>query len=409
MQSIIPLKGVVQHYDWGGSDFIAQLLSQSNPTKRPHAELWMGTHKNGTATALLAQQEISLKKLIEASPETILGKEVASYFDGQLPFLFKILDVKKMLSIQAHPTKSNALEGFRLENEKGVPLDAKHRNYKDDNHKPEVMVALTDFWLLHGFRREGAIAKVLVEVPEFSALQSHFEGENIKALYQFIMEMPQAQVDELLHPLQERLKMQAQDGPLAKSSPDYWAWQAFQDYTRDGHYDRGIFSIYLFNLVFIPKGQGIFQAAGIPHAYLEGVNVELMANSDNVFRGGLTPKHVDVPELMQHLVFDPIDPVIFQGEKQNEVETYFPTPAPDFALWQMAFNATNRSLEKEAQDTAFIYIVMEGQIAVRTGDAEWHAKQGEIFMIPAGQAINIKSNGDSLLFGARAGAVPSNM
>lgn len=405
MQSIIPLKGAVQHYDWGGSDFIAQLLSQSNPAQRPFAELWMGTHKNGTATALLAQQEVSLKKLIEQSPEAILGPEVAAYFEGRLPFLFKILDVRKMLSIQAHPTKSSALEGFRLENEKGVPLDAKHRNYKDDNHKPEVMVALTDFWLLHGFRSEEVIAEVLAEVVEFNSLRPHFEERNIKALYQFVMEMPQAEVDQVLHPLRERLEKQALDSPLAKSSPDYWALQAFQDYTREGHYDRGIFSIYFFNLVFIPKGQGIFQAAGIPHAYLEGVNVELMANSDNVFRGGLTPKHVDVPELMQHLVFDPIDPAVFQGVQQNEIETYFPTPAPDFALWQLAFNEANGALAKEAQDTAFIYIVMEGQIAVRANEAELQAKQGDIFMIPAGQTIEIKSVGDSLLFGARAGVI----
>ena len=406
MQPIIPLKGTVQHYDWGGSDFIALLLSQSNPEQRPFAELWMGTHKNGTATALLAQQEISLKKLIEQSPETILGPEVTAYFEGRLPFLFKILDVRKMLSIQAHPTKSSALEGFRLENEKGVPLDAKHRNYKDDNHKPEVMVALTDFWLLHGFRSEEAIAEVLAEVAEFKPLRPHFEERNIKALYQFVMEMPQAQVDQILHPLRERLEKQTLEGPLAKSSPDYWALQGFQDYTRDGHYDRGIFSIYLFNLVFIPKGQGIFQAAGIPHAYLEGVNVELMANSDNVFRGGLTPKHIDVPGLMQHLVFDPIDPAVFQGEQQNEIETYFPTPAPDFALWKFAFNEANGLLAKEAQDTAFIYIVMKGQIVVSAGEAELAAKQGDIFMIPAGQTIEIKSSGDSLLFGARAGEIP---
>lgn len=404
MQPIIPLKGIVQHYDWGGFDFIPQLLSQSNINHQAFAELWMGTHKNGTAIALLSDGDLSLKTLIDQNPEAILGKSVSERFQGQLPFLFKILDVRKMLSIQTHPTKANAEQGFRFENEQGIPLNAPDRNYKDDNHKPEVMVALTDFWLLHGFKSATAIASILGHTPEFAPLVPAFSEKNTKQLYQKIMEMPQTMVDQLLQPLKERLELTEKKSALEKSSPDYWANLAFKDYTRDGHYDRGIFSIYLFNLVFIPTGQGIFQDAGIPHAYLEGVNVELMANSDNVFRGGLTPKHVDVPELLKHLVFDAVIPQILQGEKQNEVETYFPTPAADFALFQLQFEK-GQQLEKPAQETAFIYIVLQGAVHLSSNNQRIIFQQGDSFLVPAAHAIKMTSPDKALLFGASAGKI----
>ncbi|MBX2874957.1 MAG: mannose-6-phosphate isomerase, class I [Saprospiraceae bacterium] len=403
MQAIIPLNGVVQHYDWGGFHFLPQLLSTPNAENQPFAELWMGTHKKGTATARLAEGELSLAELINQDPVQVLGKEVATYFKGRLPFLFKILDVRKMLSIQAHPTKQSAEVGYQQENEKGIALDAFHRNYRDDNHKPEVMVALTDFWLLHGFQSQEAIAVILKENPAFQPLQAVFADQDIKVLYQHIMELPQDTVDEILAPLKEHLDAKAAKGALEKSSPDYWAKLAFEDYTRDGHYDRGIFSIYLFNLVFIPKGKGIFQDAGVPHAYLEGVNVELMANSDNVFRGGLTPKHIDVPELLKHLVFTPVVPKVLDGEKKNPIVTSFATPAPDFALSRLHFTSDHRSLKEEAATTATIYIVMDGTVEVASQGKKINFQKGAVFLIPAQQSIDIQSEGEGLLFAAKAG------
>lgn len=403
MQAIIPLHGVVQHYDWGGFHFLPHLLSTSNPENKPFAELWMGTHKKGTASALLPQETLSLSELIERDPVQVLGQKVATHFNGRLPFLFKILDVRKMLSIQAHPTKKSAEIGYQQENERGIALDAFHRNYRDDNHKPEVMVALTDFWLLHGFRSQEAIASTLQEIPAFQSLQAIYAQKDIKRLYQHIMELPQDSVDEILAPLKEQLDEKTAKGTLDKSSPDYWAKLAFEDYTRDGHYDRGIFSIYLFNLVFIPKGKGIFQDAGVPHAYLEGVNVELMANSDNVFRGGLTPKHIDVPELLKHLVFTPVVPKVLDGEKKNPIVTSFDTPAPDFALYQLTFTEDQTVLKGEPASTATIYIVMEGAVQVTAEEKNFNFGQGAIFLVPAGQSIDIQSQSDAVLFAAKAG------
>ncbi|GJM34984.1 MAG: mannose-6-phosphate isomerase [Saprospiraceae bacterium] len=374
MISIWPLKGKIQHYAWGGKQFIPELLGLQNTDGAPYAELWMGAHPKDPSTVKVAEAWHDLPDLIEDQPVAILGFRTAHAFANQLPYLFKILDVQSMLSIQAHPTKSEAEKGFARENDAGIPIDAAHRNYKDDNHKPEVMVALTEFWLLHGFKSRNAIAKTLDEMPELAPLSSHL-SDGISNLYRYVMEMPQEEVDTMLQPLYTRLSKQSD---LSKGQADYWAAKAFEEYTRDGHYDRGIFSIYLFNLVHLQAGEGIFQDAGIPHAYLEGVNVELMANSDNVFRGGLTPKHVDVPELMQHLVFDAVTPNVLSGTALSEAEVAYSTPASDFELRRIQLKPGQQFPCQPAEGPR-IFIVAEGWVVTGTGQ---RFVRGQSFFIP---------------------------
>lgn len=363
--NLIPLQGVVQDYAWGGYHFIPELKGEKNTNDQPQAELWMGAHDRGPAQLQLNGHPQRLDEWIATDPERILGQKTAQHFQNSLPFLFKILDVRKMLSIQAHPTKAAAVAGFQRENEKGIPLNARHRNYKDDNHKPEIMVALTDFWLLHGFRIAEDIAEVLEQVPEFNNFRTIFASKGIRGLYQHLMELPQNDVDRVLAPMAARLEADLSADVLDRSQPEYWAAHAFLDYTRDGHYDRGIFSIYLFNLVHLKIGEGIFQDANIPHAYLEGVNVELMANSDNVFRGGLTAKHVDVGELMQHLSFDPVIPQPLRGENGAAHEKVFKTPAPDFELSRIQLSSSDTYSKK--QEGPAIFIVMSGRIDSEIG------------------------------------------
>ena len=149
---VVRLQGVVQHYDWGGHRFIPDLLGVENATRRPFAELWMGAHAKAPSLVETAEGDEPLDAWIAKDPKTVLGPAANTRFGGRLPYLFKILDVHKMLSIQAHPTLVQARTGFERENEQGIRLDAGHRNYKDDNHKPEVGIALTEFWMLHGFR-----------------------------------------------------------------------------------------------------------------------------------------------------------------------------------------------------------------------------------------------------------------
>lgn len=391
INSILPLAGAVQHYDWGGQHFIPELIHVKNTDNQPFAELWMGAHPSAPAHIRSLESNPPLDQYIANQPAEILSEKVATQFQNRLPYLFKVLDVDKMLSIQAHPSKKQAEAGFQRENELGISLKATHRNYKDDNHKPELMVALTDFWLLHGFKSLAAIRATLTQVPEFKYLIPLLERAEIYELYKHIMEMPQAQVNEYLRPLQHRLQKEKP----AKEMPDYWAKQAFTDHPpQDGNYDRGIFSIYLFNLLHLQVGEAIFQAAGVPHAYLEGVNVELMANSDNVFRGGLTSKHVDVQELLSSLVFDPIDPQVITGRSISATETIFETPAPDFELRKIEVTKEHAHHCEQAS-APHTLIVLSGNIMVND---TFTFQRGDIFFAPFGSNYEIKTNESATIY-----------
>ena len=178
---VLRLHGAVLHYDWGGCDFIPGLLGIANSERRPFAELWMGARPEAPATADVAGVAIPLDRLIAEAPDEILGPSASAHFGGTLPYLFKVLDVAKMLSIQAHPTKKQAEEGFARENAAGIDLRAAERNYKDENHKPEVCVALTEFWMLHGFRPLDQIAEARRKVPELRSIMPDFPERLVRA------------------------------------------------------------------------------------------------------------------------------------------------------------------------------------------------------------------------------------
>ena len=155
---LLPLAGAVQHYDWGGREFIPSLLGRANPGGLPFAELWFGAHPRGPATVVVDGAPVGLDALVAAAPVEVLGESDARRFGGRLPYLLKILDARTMLSLQAHPSLAQARAGFARENDAGIPLEAPTRTYRDDRHKPEVHAALTDFWMLHGFRPLDEIA-----------------------------------------------------------------------------------------------------------------------------------------------------------------------------------------------------------------------------------------------------------
>jgi mannose-6-phosphate isomerase class I len=178
---VLPLHGVVQHYDWGGYDFIPKLLGIANSERKPFTELWMGAHPKAPATADVAGLAMPLDQLIAEVPDRILGPPAIARFGGRLPYLFKVLDVASMLSIQVHPTKEQAAAGFARENAAGIDLGAAERNYKDDNHKPEVAVAVTDFWMLHCFRPLEQIAEALRKVPELCSIMPDFSARLVRA------------------------------------------------------------------------------------------------------------------------------------------------------------------------------------------------------------------------------------
>jgi len=388
----LPLRGVVQHYDWGGHAFIPALLGQSQPARRPFAELWFGAHPKAPASTRIGNTALDLGQLIHGAASAVLGPEAAARFAGQLPYLFKVLDARKMLSIQAHPNRAQAIEGFARENSAGIKLGSAHRNYQDDNHKPEVQIALTEFWLLHGFRPLEQIAATLRAMPELSPLmpdlqarlarpgrQSARRSALLRELFQFIMTLPQARWDQLIGRLIDRLR---QSNPQDKQSHDYWVLQAVEQFPpRNGHHDRGLLSIYLMNLVQLRPGQGTFQAPGTLHAFLQGTNVELMSNSDNVLRGGLTTKHVDVPELLRILDFTDGSPAILEGEAGAPYEKVFRAGTDEFAL--SCLRLPPGGSHPGARDHgAESLVVMDGAVCLRSRKQTMLLKRGNAVLVP---------------------------
>src|ERR1022692_1299507 len=195
---VFKLIGKAQHYAWGGSAYIAQLLNIQNDERKPFAEYWLGAHDNASSEIIISEEnKIKLNEYIKSFPAETLGNYAMRQF-GKLPYLLKILDVKDMLSIQVHPSKKNAEKEFLDENKKNIPLRAPHRNYKDDNHKPELMLALSEFWLLHGFKSAYKLKAILKCTPELKFLLDIFENGDYYALYRAVMEMDQEIVNETL-------------------------------------------------------------------------------------------------------------------------------------------------------------------------------------------------------------------
>ena len=384
-ERIFKIKGVIQHYSWGGYEFIPELLGIKNEEGKPYAEYWMGAHPNHPA---ITEHGISLIELISKNAEFILGETVVDKFNS-LPYLFKVLDVRQMLSIQVHPSKQSAEKGFEEEEQKGIPLNAKNRNYKDKNHKPELMVALSDFWLLHGFKKEEKLIHTLDVNPELQFLKDLFGNGNYKRLYEGIMVMGQEEVNKILKPLLERIVPLYKSNVLKKDEEHFWAARAAVNFCKAGDYDRGIFSIYFFNLLHLQKGEGIFQASGLPHAYLEGQNAEVMANSDNVLRAGLTDKYIDVNEVMKHLRFEPTVPAILKPASDQKI---FQSPAEEFELHQYILKSDeNLSVTTNGPEILFI---LDGRLTLN----EFEVQKGESFFVGSNTKIFIKAIRETVLF-----------
>ena len=380
MPGIYSLRGIVKHYDWGGYSFIPYLLRLENKEKLPFAEYWMGIHPQGTSQVMNEKGE---------------WKELTAY-SNHLPYLFKVLDVKDMLSIQVHPSKAAAEKEFARENAEGVPIDSPLRNYKDDNHKPELMVALSGFWLLHGFKPSEELVYTLLNVVELRELLPIFNQSGYQGLYKHIMEMPQAEVNRILRPLVDNISALYIDQDASEGDEDFWAARAAKTFSKEGNIDRGVFSIYLLNLVHLKKGEGIFQVAGVPHAYLSGQNVEIMANSDNVLRGGLTTKHIDVKELMKHVKCEATYPQIISGEIRANGEKMYPTPAPDFTLGVYELKKDQTVSFSASADE--ILLAIEGSVEL---NKNLPLKPGSpAAFVGAGQKLIIKANTASIVFRA---------
>ncbi|HRE52105.1 MAG TPA: mannose-6-phosphate isomerase, class I [Flavitalea sp.] len=412
------LKGRVQHYDWGGFSFLPELLKLPNPEKKPFAEYWLGAHEKSPSLVIeenRAAQDLDV--FLNEKPEERLGAQPYKRF-GRLPYLLKVLDVRDMLSIQVHPTKQAAEQKFEEENRKGIPLTAANRNYKDNNHKPELLSPLGDMYLLHGFKAPALLRNTLESEPALSFLLEDFKEDDYRSLYARVMTMPQEEVNERLQPLLDKIIPPYHAGRLTKEEESFWAARAAVSFNKGGDIDRGIYSIFFFNLVRLTEGEALFQDAGLPHAYLEGQTIEIMANSDNVLRGGLTPKHIDVKELMEHIRFVATRPdiirrdmaaavsdpagsgAVLQQMKTNgaAAEQVFVSPAPDFRLSRILLH--KGQFFSAPANTAEIYFVYTGEVLATGEGRELSLGRGEALLSLAGNLLRLVAAVETIVFRA---------
>ncbi len=387
----VPLFCGVQFYAWGDTEYIPNLLGIANPEHKPFAELWIGAHPDLPAEAVIDGVKVRLDRLLREIPETLLGTKAMAEYQGQLPFLMKILAAGKPLSIQVHPDKRQAEAGYALEEQRGIPLDSPQRNYRDRNHKPELLCALTPFYLLKGFRPEAEIEKVLAEVPEWRGLLECFRLKGLRGFYSFLMTRPQGEVDALLLPLLSRLRSR---GGYTREQREYWLLLADELYSQKGQHDRGLFSILLLNFLCLQPGEGVFQGAGELHAYLQGVGVEIMANSNNVLRGGLTPKHVDVPALLEILKFDGHKAQVLLPRYQG-LEALYEVPVEEFLLSRIELGD---DVSFNSSGPLRLGIVLEGALEVIWGGGRIRLRRGQSYLIPHGCGCSFHSQRHAVIY-----------
>ncbi|MCD4795891.1 MAG: mannose-6-phosphate isomerase, class I [Candidatus Cloacimonetes bacterium] len=398
---IFKLKNTIQEYAWGSKTIIPELLGKTSPAEKPQAELWMGAHPKAPSVILQDGKEISLANHIKQDPKGILGQEVAEIFDDKLPFLFKVLAAETPLSIQAHPNLLQAKEGYKRENEQSIPVDSTRRNYKDANHKPELICALTTFDAMCGFRNYSEMCDLFQflqlqkNIPEIETFIQNPTGRSLQILFKELMELSEKRKKEAVDLLLERCKK-----ITPRTDEERFIFQWINKLSQIYPGDIGIFAPLLLNTIRLQPGQALYLDAGILHAYLKGAGIEIMANSDNVLRGGLTPKHIDVPELMKTLSFSAKPLEIIEPVSFDDVEFIYDTPAYEFRLSIIKLTESIKFYNAKKRSGAEI-------ILCRTGFAEieWDReekltlKKGESIFIPF-SAGKYKIEGKAVLYRA---------
>jgi mannose-6-phosphate isomerase len=376
----------VMDYAWGTKDFIPNLLGVK-PTGRPQAELWMGAHPKAPSIVLAERIEIPLDKFVEQNREEALGPD-ASY--DTLPFLLKILSAAQPLSIQAYPNKEQAERGFDRENKRSTPLDSPLRSYKDSNHKPELVCALTHFNAMVGFR---STANVIQELSRYCPktlcheLELLEENEDMSAFFESIMTLGEKNRRMVLDEA-------AANASRIEGTISHWIMRLREIYPND----IGVLAPAYLNLIELKPGQAIFLEAGLLHAYLDGTIIELMASSDNMVRGGLTGKHVDVPEFLNIVNFSETELSLVASEQLSSTEYIYRTSAKEFAL-SVIHLTTNRVFRSPEKRSVEILLCAHGSATLEKVDQEIEVRRGTVLLIPAsdpsytlsGQAVLYKA------------------
>jgi mannose-6-phosphate isomerase len=397
LKRIALLKNPVQEYSWGSRTFIPELLGEACPSESPRAELWMGIHPKGISKVYWGRAWISLPDLIQRDPENILGKEVARKFSNRLPFLFKVLSAATPLSIQAHPNLLQARQGFAKENRLQIPLDAPARNYRDENHKPEILCALTPFDALKGFRKTDEILALFGRVPVPSLdgpIRMLRKGKGMRSVARFFSTLLGLGAEARKRAVSELITAAES---MAPSDPVFtWALRLHQWFPED----LGVFAPLLMNLIHLDPGEAIYIDSGELHSYLEGAGVELMANSDNVIRAGLTPKHADIPELLRILCFEERTGAIIKPQARSRSEWVYPSPAKEFVLSRLSLRKGAPYHEK-GRKSLEVMICTQGNAEitdVAVGET-LSVSRGSTFLVPA-MVQEVGMEGDATFYKA---------
>lgn len=369
------LDNPVRRYAWGSPTFLPTWRGLP-PSGEPEAELWIGAHPSAPSRLTRGGRETTLDVVIAANPERELGPAVSRAFGRRLPFLLKVLAAEEPLSLQAHPSLSQARAGFARETALGIPLDAAHRNYKDDNHKPEVLVALTPFEALSGFRpmHETATLFESLKLAGLTGWARALRQGSLADVFAGIVSYPGEDRARLVEAV--RTACETMGGPFRASCS--WAVRLARHYPND----MGVMASLLLNHIQLEPGEAIFLPAGQLHAYLHGSGLEIMANSDNVLRGGLTPKHVDVDELMRVLSFEGRTCAPLLAIRQGD-EAVYETAAEEFRLSLVAVNDT----VSLARAGAEILLCTEGRVSLRDATHDIPLVRGEAVFVAASDPV----------------------
>ncbi|MGR4883483.1 mannose-6-phosphate isomerase, class I [Streptomyces sp. LARHCF249] len=373
------LTNTIRPYAWGSTTAIPQLLGVE-PTGEPQAEMWMGAHPGAPSRIDRGAGEKALSDVIAADPEGELGAAAVARFGPRLPFLLKLLAAGAPLSLQVHPDLAQAKAGFEDEERRGVPIDAGHRNYKDPNHKPEMLCALTPFDGLCGFRPPLQSADLLEGLgvgslkPYADLLRAHPEDAALREVLTAVLTADREQMAQTV--TEAAAAAERLGGPYAP----------YAHLVHDYPGDPGVIAAMLLNHFRLQPGEAVFLGAGVPHAYIGGLGVEVLANSDNVLRAGLTPKHVDVPELLKIVAFASGDPHVLRPE--GDGEEVYEAPIDEFRLsrFLLAPGAASRVLPEDAPQ---ILLCTAGSPRV----GELSLTPGESVFVPAGEKTELSGTG----------------
>ncbi|GAA3385602.1 mannose-6-phosphate isomerase, class I [Cryptosporangium minutisporangium] len=393
------LTNPIRTYAWGSTSAIARVQGRPVPSREPEAELWMGGHPSAPSRLIRDGAEHGLDALVAADPAGELGASVAAAHGARMPFLLKLLAAETPLSLQAHPSEDQARTGFAAAEAAGLAAGDPRRSYVDPNHKPELICAVGEFSALCGFRSVERSVAVLAPVvsavpalkPLLDGLRLTPDGGGLRTFVAGLFALPDA--DQVAVAFADACRA------VIGESPDYRLAVELADQFPG---DIGVVLALLLNHLVLAPGEAMFLPAGVLHAYLHGVGVEVMACSDNVLRGGLTPKHVDVPELLRVVRFEVMPPEPFPAVEAGPGVRVWAPPVPEFVLTRVVLDEAGGRASL-AGDGPRILFCLEGAVTVDDGTDPAELRGGQAGYVSAGHR-DVTLTGTGTVFQATTGS-----